>query len=185
MSQIQLGRSPSISSCFPERISGPGFGRNQPISETWPLHQLPKPTLPKNAVDKHLIGEQQVLPRTLPNSAPAVATLYSQQTVSIDLIDHVSSVSSPAAIELHKKPAPRPLPGPLQRLQSLPKTHPNSAPATVTVPSQQTTSFDVADHESSFSAPAGVQLHDKPAPRSLPGPLPAPQPHLPAFIKGQ
>ncbi|KAJ6374732.1 hypothetical protein OIU78_030251 [Salix suchowensis] len=101
-------------------------------------HQVPRsmPSLPETAVDKHLVidindhgssvpspaasqlhGENangslqrlQSLFSTFPNSAPA--TLCSERTVTIELTKQ-ESVSAPASINLHSKPAASPLPAP-------------------------------------------------------------------------
>ncbi|KAJ6339350.1 hypothetical protein OIU77_007337 [Salix suchowensis] len=143
MSRIKLERSPSISSCFPERFSGPSpeiststSGKSYPTTSY--SHQVPRsmPSLPETAVDKHLV---------------------------IDINDHGSSVPSPAASQLHGENAN----GSLQRLQSLFSTFPNSAPATLC--SERTVTIELTKQES-VSAPASINLHSKPAASPLPAP---------------
>ncbi|KAJ6761168.1 CASKIN [Salix purpurea] len=135
MSRIKLERSPSISSCFPERFSSTSGKCNPTTSYS---HQLPRsmPSLPETAVDKHLVidindhgssvpspaasqlhGKNangslqrlQSLFSTFPNSAPA--TLCSDRTVTIELTKQ-QSVSAPASFDLYSKPAASPLPAP-------------------------------------------------------------------------
>ncbi|CAK7337016.1 unnamed protein product [Dovyalis caffra] len=170
MSRIKLERSPSISSCFPERFSGPSIesspstsGKLYPTSYS---HQLPRslPSLPETAVDKHLVEEKQVLPKVPPSpAAPSVASRHSQQSVSIDINDHESSVSAPATVQFHKHNAP----GSLQRLQSFFNAFPNSAPATLC--SERTVTIGLTKQQS-VSAPASFDLYSKPAPAPLPAP---------------
>ncbi|KAL3570205.1 hypothetical protein D5086_027454 [Populus alba] len=172
MSRIKLERSPSISSCFPERFSGPSMeiststsGRGYATTSSY-SHQVPRfmPSLPETAVDKHLVVEKQELLKVLPRSAaPAVASLNSQHHVSIDITDHESSAPSPAAAQLHKENAI----GSLQRMQSLFNTFPNSAPATLC--SERTVTIDLTKQQS-VSAPASIDLHSKSAAAPLPAP---------------
>lgn len=143
MSRIKLERSPSISSCFPERFSGPSLEITTSTSgKCYPTtsysHQVPRsmPSLPETAVDKHLV---------------------------IDINDHGSSVPSPAASQLHGENAN----GSLQRLQSLFSTFPNSAPATLC--SDRTVTIELTKQQS-VSAPASFDLHSKPAASPLPAP---------------
>lgn len=182
MSRIKLERSPSISSCFPERFSGPSMeiststsGRGYTTTSSY-SHQVPRfmPSLPETTVDKHLVVEKQELPKVLPRSAaPAVASLNSQHHVSIDITDHESSVPSPAAAQLHKENAI----GSLQRMQSLFNTFPNSAPATLC--SERTVTIDLTKQQS-VSAPASIDLHSK----SAAAPLPAPPTISHGLVKG-
>jgi len=183
MSRIKLERSPSISSCFPERFSGPSMeiststsGRGYTTTSSY-SHQVPRfmPSLPETTVDKHLVVEKQELLKVLPRSAaPAVASLNSQHHVSIDITDHESSVPSPAAAQLHKENAI----GSLQRMQSLFNTFPNSAPATLC--SERTVTIDLTKQQS-VSAPASIDLHSK----SAAAPLPAPPTISHGLLKGQ
>ncbi|KAJ6410638.1 hypothetical protein OIU84_007396 [Salix udensis] len=143
MSRIKLERSPSISSCFPERFSGPSLEMSTSTSgKCYPTpsysHQVPRsmPSLPETAVDKHLV---------------------------IDINDHGSSVPSPAASQLHGENAN----GSLQRLQSLFSTFPNSAPATLC--SDRTVTIELTKQQS-VSAPASFDLHSKLAASPLPAP---------------
>lgn len=182
MSRIKLERSPSISSCFPERFSGPSMEISTSTSgrgytTTSYSHQVPRfmPSLPETAVDKHLVEEKQELLKVLPGSAaPAVASLNSQHSVSIDITDHESSVPSPAAAQLQKENAI----GSLQRMQSLFNTFPNSAPATLY--SERTVTIDLTKQQS-VSAPASIDLYSK----SAAAPLPAPPTISHGLVKGQ
>ncbi|KAJ4821995.1 hypothetical protein Tsubulata_007548 [Turnera subulata] len=123
MDPKQLQRFPSISSCFPERFSGPSptveISQQKWSISSHPMHQLPRPIPPQSSVDKYPVADgRQVSPQLPTNVIPPRATpTSSSQTIAIDLTDHASSVSAPEAVQHQKRFDPRSL----QHFPSLPK----------------------------------------------------------------